>query len=129
LHKHVGHLPRSKESAVPPNAHPQYQDFGWTKTLFERTVAYSCGGSPMTDRVVFIPCRLDRRDALRALVEDADGGPRRVVGPMGRVEGRLVVVAKWLREAGGRHEVSFEDGMKLWVVQEPKVIEDFVRLV
>jgi hypothetical protein len=82
----------------------------------------------MSDRVVFIPCRLDRRDALSALIEDADGWPRRVVGPMGRVDGRLVVVAQWLREAGGRHEVAFEDGTKLWVVHGPSTIEDFVRL-
>jgi len=83
----------------------------------------------MSDRVVFVPCRLDRRDALSALIEDADGWLRKVVGPMGRGEGRPVVVARWLREAGGRHEVSFEDGTKLWVVQGPNVIEDFVRLV
>jgi hypothetical protein len=82
----------------------------------------------MGDKLVFVPCRLDRRDALSALIDDADGWPRRVVGPMGRVDGRLVVMAKWLREAAGRHEVSFEDGTKLWVVQGPRTIEELVQL-
>jgi hypothetical protein len=35
----------------------------------------------MGDRLVFIPCRLDRRDARSALIEDADGWPRKVVEP------------------------------------------------
>ena len=58
-----------------------------------------------TDRLVFVPCRLDRRDATSALIEDADGWPRTVVGPLGRVGGWLVVAARWLRDANGRHWV------------------------
>ena len=82
----------------------------------------------MGDKLVFIPCRLDRRDAKSALIEDADGWPRKVVGPLGRVDGRLVVVAQWLREANGRHRVRFDDGNELWVVYGPGRPEDFVPL-
>jgi hypothetical protein len=82
----------------------------------------------MSHRVVFIPCRLDRRDALSALIEDADGWPRKVVSPLGRVGGRLVVVAQWLRETAGRHRVQFGDGTEMWVVQGPARPEDFVPI-
>jgi hypothetical protein len=81
------------------------------------------------DQFVFIPCRLDRRDARSALIEDADGWPRKVVGPLGRVEGRLVVAARWLREANGRHLVSFGDGQRLWVTYGPGRQENFVPLL
>jgi hypothetical protein len=64
----------------------------------------------MTGQFVFIPCRLDRRDAKSVWIEDADGFPRRVMGPLGRMNGRLVVAARWLREANGRHRVRFTDG-------------------
>ena len=57
----------------------------------------------MKDKLVFIPCRLDRRDAKSALIDDADGWPRKVVGLLGRMDDRLVVAAQWLREAAGRH--------------------------
>ena len=82
----------------------------------------------MGDKLVFIPCRLDRRDARSALIEDADGWPRKVVGPLGRVDGRLVVAARWLREANGRHQVRFGDGAEFWVVYGPGRSEDFVPL-
>jgi hypothetical protein len=82
----------------------------------------------MNDRLVFIPCRLDRRDAKSALIEDADGWPRIVVGPLGRVDGRLVVAANWLREAAGRNRVRFGDGAEMWVIQGPGRPEDFVAL-
>jgi hypothetical protein len=82
----------------------------------------------MGDHMVFIPCRLDRRDAKSALIEDADGWPRKVVGPLGRVDGRLVVAADWLREANGRHRVRFADGSELWVVYGPGRKEDFVPI-
>ena len=82
----------------------------------------------MGDNLVFIPCRLDRRDARSALIEDADGWPRKVVGPLGRVDGRLVVAARWLREANGRHQVRFADGAELWVTYGPGRQEDFVPL-
>ena len=64
----------------------------------------------MTDRLVFVPCRLDRRDARSALIEDADGWPRKVIGPLGHVDGRLVVAARWVGEAGGRHLAWFGNG-------------------
>jgi hypothetical protein len=63
----------------------------------------------MGDKLVYIPCSLDRRDAKGALVEDADGFPRKVVGLLGRMNGRLVVAAQWLRQAIGRHRVQFAD--------------------
>jgi hypothetical protein len=77
---------------------------------------------------VFVPCRLDRRDGRSALIADADGWPRKVVSPLGRVDGRLVVAARWLREAAGRHQVWFGDGQRFWVVQGPGCPEDFVPL-
>src|SRR6478752_5591693 len=86
----------------------------------------AAGDNPMHDRPVFIPCRLDRRDARSALIEDADGWPRKVVGPLGRVDGRLVVAVEWLREANGRHRV--ECGTELWVVYGPGHPKDFVPL-
>jgi hypothetical protein len=82
----------------------------------------------MNDQLVFIPSRLDRRDARSAHIEDADGWPRRVVGSLGRVDGRLVVAARWVREAGGRHRVRFGDGTELWVVQGPGRRPNFVPL-
>jgi hypothetical protein len=82
----------------------------------------------MGDKLVFVPCRLDRRDAKSALIDDADGWPRKVVSPLGRVDGRLVVAAQWLREAGGRHRVRFGDGTEMWVVQGPGRPDDFVPL-
>ena len=82
----------------------------------------------MGQTLVFIPCRLDRRDAKSALIEDADGWPRRVVSPLGRVGGRLCVAGRWLREANGRHHVVFGDGSEWWVVQGPGRPEDFVPL-
>jgi hypothetical protein len=82
----------------------------------------------MGDKLVFVPCRLDRRDARSALLDDADGWPRKVVSPMGRVHGRLVVAAQWLREAGGRHRVRFGEGTEVWVVQGPSRPEEFVPL-
>ena len=82
----------------------------------------------MSGKLVFIPCRLDRGDAKSALIEDADGWPRKVVGPLGRVEGRLVVAAIWLREANGRHRVRFVDGSEVWVVYGPRPEADFARL-
>jgi hypothetical protein len=80
----------------------------------------------MGDRLVFVPCRLDRRDARSALIDDADGWPRKVAGPLGRVDGRLVVAAKWLREANGRHLAWFADGQRLWVTQGPGRPDEFV---
>jgi hypothetical protein len=82
----------------------------------------------MGDKIVFIPCRLDRRDARSVLIEDADGWPRTVVGPLGRVAGRLVVAGRWLREAAGRHRVRFADGTELWVAYGPGRADDFVPL-
>jgi hypothetical protein len=82
----------------------------------------------MKDKLVFIPCRLDRRDAKSALIDDADGWPRRVVGPLGRMDDRLVVAAQWLREAAGRHHVRFQDGAEWWVVHGPGKADDFVPL-
>jgi hypothetical protein len=82
----------------------------------------------MDDQLVFIPCRLDRRDARSAIIEDADGWPRRVVSPLGRVDGRLVVAECCVREAAGRHRVRFGDGAELWVVQGPGRAVDFVPL-
>jgi hypothetical protein len=79
-------------------------------------------------RTVFVPCRLDRRDARTALIDDADGWPRRVVGPVGRVGRRLVVAGAWLREAAGRHRVRFGDGAEVWVTYGPGRAEDFVPL-
>ncbi len=79
----------------------------------------------MGDRLVFIPCRLDRRDARSALIEDADGFPRKVIEPLGRVDGRLVVAATSLREANGRHLAWF-DGQRLWVTYGPRQPEGFV---
>jgi hypothetical protein len=82
----------------------------------------------MGDRLVFIPCRLDRRDARSALIDDADGWPRHVVGPLGLVGGRLAVAARWVRAANGRHLAAFEDGSRLWVTYGPGWSEDFVPL-
>ena len=82
----------------------------------------------MRDTLVFVPCRLDRRDARSALIEDADGWPRTVVGPLGRVAGRLVVAAVWLRAAAGRHRVRFRDGFECWVTQGPGDPDAFVPL-
>ena len=82
----------------------------------------------MGDRLVFVPCRLDRRDARSALIDDADGYPRKVVGPLGRVAGRLVVAAQWLRAAAGRHRVKFQDGAEHWVIQGPGDPDAFVPL-
>jgi hypothetical protein len=82
----------------------------------------------MKDQLVFVPCRLDRRDARSARIDDADGWPRTVVGPFGRVDGRLVVAAQWLRAAAGRHRVRFGDGAEWWVVQGPGDPDAFVPL-
>jgi hypothetical protein len=79
--------------------------------------------------LVFVPCRLDRRDARSALIEDADGWPRRVQSPLGRYRGRLCAAARWVREAAGRHQVRFGDGMEVWVVQGPSPQGEFVPLV
>ncbi len=76
---------------------------------------------------MFIPCRLDRRDARSALIEDADGWPRKVDGLVGQADGRLVVAATSLRESNGRHRVRFECGTELWVVHSPRPETDFVR--
>ena len=73
----------------------------------------------MVAQYVFAPCRLDRRDACSALIEDADGWSRKVVSPLGRVGGRLVVAARWLRETNGRHQVWFGDRQRLWVTYGP----------
>src|SRR5579864_5885718 len=81
----------------------------------------------MRGKFVCIPCRLDRRDARSALIEDADGWPRKVVGPLGRAGGRLVVTGEWLREVAGRHRVRFECGAELWTVYGPRPDIDFVR--
>jgi hypothetical protein len=81
----------------------------------------------MTWNLVLIPCRLDRWDAKSALIEDADGFLNRVVGPLGRVNGRLVVTANWLREANGRHRVRFACGTEFWVVYGPRPDIDCVR--
>jgi hypothetical protein len=81
----------------------------------------------MSGKLVLIPCRLDRRDGRSALIEDADGWPRKVVGPLGRVEGRVVVAAEWLREANGPHRVRFECGTELWTVHGPRPDVDFFR--
>jgi hypothetical protein len=81
----------------------------------------------MSGKLVLIPCRLDRRDAKSALIEDADGWPRRVIGPLGRADGRLVVAGTWVREANGRHRVRFDDGTELWTVYGPRPDIDFVR--
>ena len=67
----------------------------------------------MGDQLVLIPCRLDRRDARSALIEDADGWPRRVVGPLGRVRGRLCVAARWVREVGDREAAAWVGGETL----------------
>lgn len=77
---------------------------------------------------MFVPCRLDRRDARSALIEDADGWPGKVVGPLGRVDGRLVVAARWVREVNGRHLAWFADGQHLWVTYGPGRAEDFIPL-
>jgi hypothetical protein len=82
--------------------------------------------NPVLHQLVFIPCRLDRRDARSALIDDADGWPRKVVGPLGRLGKRLVVAGKWLREAAGRHKVRFDDGVEAWVTYGPGRSEDFV---
>jgi hypothetical protein len=82
----------------------------------------------VSGKLVLIPCRLDRRDARSALIEDADGWPRKVIGPLGRVDGRLVVAARWLREANGRHQVWFGDGQRLWVTYGPRPQEEFAPL-
>src|SRR3954470_13214903 len=82
----------------------------------------------MGEKLVFIPCRLDRRHARSALIEDADGWPRKVVGPLGRVDGRLVVAGRWLREANGRYLVWFGDGQRVWVTYGPGCPDDFVPL-
>jgi hypothetical protein len=82
----------------------------------------------MSGKLVLIPCRLDRRDAKSALIEDAEGFPRKVVGPLGRVDGRLVVAARWLREANGRHRVRLDCGTELWVVYGPIDPKGFVPL-
>jgi hypothetical protein len=82
----------------------------------------------MTDQLVFVPCRLSRRDGKSALIEDADGWPRAVVSPLGRVDGRLVVAARWLREANGRHLAWFGDGQRLWVTYGPGRQVDFIPL-
>src|SRR4051812_20041091 len=82
----------------------------------------------MSQPLVYIPCRLDRRDARSALIEDADGWPRKVIGPIRRAGGRLVVAAVWLREANGRHRVRFADGAELWVVYGPGHPPDFAPL-
>lgn len=79
----------------------------------------------MSGKLVLIPCRLDRRDAKSALIEDADGFPRKVAGTLGRMHGQLVVAARWLREANGRHRVRFADGAEVWVVYGPGRLEDF----
>jgi hypothetical protein len=80
----------------------------------------------MVDKLVFIPCCLDRRDARSALIEDADGFPRKVIGPLGRVDGRLVAAGHWLREANGRHLAWFDHGQRLWVIYGPRQPEEFV---
>lgn len=82
----------------------------------------------MSEQLVFVPCRLDRRDARSALIDDADGYPRKVVSPLGRVAGRLVVAARWVRSAAGRHRVKFGDGSEHWVVQGPGNLHDFIPL-
>jgi hypothetical protein len=82
----------------------------------------------MSDRLVLIPCRLDRRDAKNALIEDADGFPRKVLGPLGKADGRLVVAGEWLREASGRHRVRFDCGTELWTVYGPRSDINFVRV-
>jgi hypothetical protein len=82
----------------------------------------------MGEQLVFVPCRLDRRDARSARIDDADGWPRRVTSPLGRVAGRLVVAARWVRAAAGRHRVRFGDGSEWWVVQGPGRPEDFIPL-
>jgi hypothetical protein len=82
----------------------------------------------MGDKPVYIPCRLDRRDAKSAQIDDADGWPRKVVGPLGRVGKRLVVAATWLREAAGRHRVRFADGAEVWVTYGPGDPKEFVPL-
>jgi hypothetical protein len=82
----------------------------------------------MSHILVLIPCRLDRRDARHALIEDADGFPRKVLGTLGKVDDRLVVAAAWLREANGRHRVRFECGTEFWTVYGPRPEFDFVRL-
>jgi hypothetical protein len=82
----------------------------------------------MDTLLVFVPCRLDRRDGKSALIEDADGWPRRVSGPLGRVRGRLCVAAGWVRESGGRHLAWFADGSRVWVVQGPAAPEEFAPL-
>ncbi|HKB04902.1 MAG TPA: hypothetical protein VKD90_21945 [Gemmataceae bacterium] len=82
----------------------------------------------MDGPLVFVPCRLDRRDAKSALIEDADGLPRRVRSPLGRYRRRLCAAARWVREAAGRHQVRFGDGTEAWVVQGPSPQEEFVPL-
>ncbi len=81
----------------------------------------------MCGKLVLIPCRLDRRDSKCAPIDDADGWPRKVVGPLGQADGRLVVAGAWLPEAGGRHRVRFECGTEMWVVYGPRPEIAFVR--
>jgi hypothetical protein len=83
----------------------------------------------MSEKLVLIPCRLDRRDARSALIEDADGWPRKVIGPIGKADDRLVVAAQWIREANGRHRVRLADGAEFWVVYGPRSEIDLVRFV
>lgn len=78
------------------------------------------------DRMVYVPCRLNRRDARSAHFEDADGSPVNVVSPLGRVGRRLCVAAQWLRSAAGRQRVRFEDGAELWISCERGEEERFI---
>jgi hypothetical protein len=80
----------------------------------------------MSEQLVLIRCRLHRRDARSALIHDADGFPRNVIGPLGRVDGRLVVAGHWLREANGRHLAWFDGGQWLGVTYGPRQPEEFV---
>jgi hypothetical protein len=82
----------------------------------------------MDEQLVFVPCRLNRRDARSAWIEDADGWMTCVLGPLGTVRGRLCVAARWVRAAGGRSRVKFGDGSEVWVVQGPARQEDFIPL-
>jgi hypothetical protein len=70
----------------------------------------------------------DRRDARRALIDDADRWPRKVIGPLGRVGKCLVMAARWLREAAGRHRAQFSDGAAVWVVYGPGRAAGYVPL-
>src|SRR5262245_51936950 len=65
--------------------------------------------------------------AKPAQIEYAGGWPRKVVGPLGRMNGRRVVTANWLRKANGRHRVRFVDGNELWVAHGARPETDFVR--